>query len=120
MKKILIPIISILFVLTSCTDTNKKNVKYMATGAISAYNLQHMDSNSELTNLEFVPQSAQDIWSYSYIADEGDIVYLSGNYKDINSSLKLMILIDGKVYKQASNTADTIAFLTISGTIPYE
>mgnify|MGYP006883058655 CR=1 FL=1 len=119
MKTLFIISIVILLLTSSCVDTNQKNVKYVATGAISVYNLQHLNENNELVTLEVVPQSAQDQWSYQYIADEGDILYLSGNYKDINSSLKVMILIDGKVYKQASNKSDTLSFLTVSGTIPY-
>ncbi len=119
MKNILLISISVLLLFVACVDTNKKNVEYIATGAISAYNLQHLDEKNELVNLEFVPQSAQEQWSYQYIAEEGDVVYLSGNYKDINSALKVMILIDGKIYKQASNKSDTLAYITVSGTIPY-
>ncbi|NQU34563.1 MAG: hypothetical protein HQ521_15140 [Bacteroidetes bacterium] len=119
MKIIYIITIGLLIIVSSCNDTNKKNVKYMATNANSAYNLQYLDSNNELVKTEIIPQSAQDKWSYSYIVDEGDIVYISGNYKDINSSLKIMILIDGKIFKQASNTADTLSYLTVSGTVPY-
>lgn len=119
MKRLIIIIFALVTIIASCTDVNKKNVKYIATGAISAYNLQHLNENNELVDIETTPQSAQDQWSYSYIADEGEIVYISGYYKDINSSLKLMILVDGKVYKQASNTSDTISILTVSGTIPY-
>lgn len=118
MKKLL-PIFIISLLIYSCTDTNKKSVKYVSTSAISAYNLQYLNENGELINKEVLPESAQDVFSYSYLAEEGDIVYISGNYKDINSALKLMILIDGKVYKQAQNKYDTISFLTVSGTLPY-
>lgn len=119
MKKAVLSAIVFLAILTACNDTNKKNVKYIATGAVSAYNLQHLDENGELTSTECVPQSAQDQWTYNYIAEEGDIVYISGSYTDINSALKIMILIDGKVYKQASTKSDTISMITVSGTIPY-
>jgi hypothetical protein len=118
MRKLSIITIVLLVSLSSCSDINKKSVKYVATGAISAYSLQYLNDDNELVKTEIVPQSAQDQWTFDYLADEGDIVYLNGNYKDINSSLKLMILVDGKVYKQASNTFDTIGYLTISGTIP--
>lgn len=118
--KYLIPIASMFIILSiSCSKTNKKKVTYIATEAISAYNLQYLNDENELTEIEVIPQSAQDQWVYNYIEDEGEIVYVSGNYRDINSSLKIMILIDGKVYKQASNEADTLSYLTVSGTVPY-
>jgi len=66
------------------------------------------------------PQSAQDVWRYTYLANEGDIVYVSGNYKDLNSALKIVIKIDGKIYKQAANEGDTLAYLIVSGVIPYK
>ncbi len=119
MNKILVSIICFFFILSSCSDINKKKVKYVVTGAISAYNLQYLDETNELVKIEVESQSAQESWTHSYIAEKGDIVYISGNYKDINSSLKIMILIDGSIYKQASNTADTLSYLTVSGTIPY-
>ena len=120
MKNIIYIALGVIALITySCTDTNKKSVKYISTSAISAYNLQYLDENGELISKEVNPESAMDVFTYSYMADEGDIVYISGNYKDINSALKLMILVDGKVYKQAQNENDTISFLTISGTLPY-
>ena len=64
--------------------------------------------------------SMQDQWSYSFIADQGDIVFVSGNYKDINSGLNIRILVDGKVYKQGSSIGDTVKFVTVSGVVPYE
>ncbi len=120
MKAITGLILVAIFFLASCSDTNKKNVKYLATGSISAYNLYYLNENNELTKVEVVPQSTQDQWSYSLIADEGDIVYISGNYKDINSSLKIMILVDGKIYKQSTSKSDTLSNITVSGTIPYQ
>ncbi len=120
MNKYLIIISVLLTTLVSCTDLNKKSVEYVATGSISAYNLQYLDDKNELVDVKIVPQSAQDSWTYGYFADEGDILYISGNYKDINSSLKLMILVNGKVYKLASNSSDTTKYLTVSGTVPYD
>jgi len=120
MKHITLLIFGLIILSTSCSSTDKKKVTYIATDAISEYSLQYLNKNNELTKINITPQSAQDEWNYNYIADDGDIVYVSGNYRDINSSLKIMILIDGKVYKQASNEADTLGYLTVSGTVPYE
>ena len=120
MNKIVLIITGLVILLASCSETNEKKVTYISTGAISAYNLQYLNDNNELIKTEVVPQSAQDEWVYNYIEDYGEIVYISGHYSDINSSLKIMILIDGKVYKQASNEADTLGYLTVSGTVPYD
>lgn len=120
MNKIILIITGLVILLASCNKTDKKYVTYISTGAISAYNLQYLNENNELITTEVTPQSAQDEWVYKQIRDNGEIVYISGHYNDINSSLKVMILIDGKVYKQNSNEADTISYLTVSGTVPYE
>lgn len=119
MKKIL-SIIAIVLVISSCAKESTKSVSYVATGSISDVYLEYLSSTGEMSSILVSPQSAQDEWKYSFTADQGDIVYLSGYYKDVNSALKLMILVDGKVYKQASNEADTIYYLTVSGTISYD
>ena len=120
MKYITLLIFGLIILGTSCSSTDKKKVTYIATDAISEYSLQYLNENNNLTKIIVTPQSAQDEWNYNYIADDGDIVYISGNYADINSSLKIMILIDGKVYKQASNEADTLGYITVSGIVQYE
>ena len=120
MHKTILIFITLFIIFTSCSNTNSKKVTYVATGAISAYNLQYINDKNELITTEVSPQSAQDKWTYTYIDDEGELVYISGNYKDINSSLNMMILIDGKIYKQGSNEADTLFYLTVSGTVPYD
>ena len=108
-----------LLITTACSESNKSKVEYIATGSNSDYNLQYKSADGELLEVVISPQSSSDEWSYSFVTDAGEIVYISGNYNDINSSLKIMILIDGKVFKQASSKADTLAYLTVSGTIPY-
>jgi hypothetical protein len=119
-RYLIIIIVGLLVITLSCSKTNKKKVTYIATDAISEYNLQYINKDNILTKIIVSPQSAQDEWNYNFIADYGEIVYISGDYRDINSSLKIMILVDGKVYKQASNEADTLGYLTVSGTVPYD
>lgn len=120
MNRITITIFILIMFLASCSKTSTKKVTYISTGAVSEYKLQYLNDKNELVTTEVTPQSAQDQWVYNHLKDEGEIIYVSGNYKDINSSLKIMILIDGKVYKQASNEADTLFYLTVSGTVPYD
>ena len=105
---------------TACQKTQQVRVTYITTDAVSAYNLQYLDADAVLVKTSVSPESAQDQWKFEFMGNQGDIVYVSGNYKDINSALKLMILLDGKVYKQASNEGDTLKYLTVSGTIPYK
>jgi len=104
----------------SCTKNQQVKVTYETIGAISAYNLYYLDGNGTLKQTTVEPQSAQDKWSCNFTGEQGDIVYVSGNYKDPNSALKLLIKIDGKIYKQGSNEGDTIRFLTVSGVVPYK
>ena len=109
-----------IFVTFSCTKTAPVPVTYQATGAISGFNLNYTDANGDLIKIQVSPQSAQDVWKLSFTSEQGSIVYLSGKYNDPNSALKLMILVNGKVYKQAANEGDTIKYLTISGVVPYD
>ena len=115
-----IMIVILLVVASACNKPRPKEVVYQVTGAVSAYNLQYLDEQNVLINEEVTPQSKQDVWVYGFEAEEGDIVYINGKYNDINSGLKIQVLIDGKVYKQASSEGDTVNYLVVSGTVPYE
>lgn len=119
MKKYTITIIVILSIfLFSCTKNTQVNITYQSSGAISTYKLYYQDANGQVQQTTVTPQSTKDKWVYSFNGEQGDIVYFSGNYKDPNSSLTMMIKVDGKIYKQASNEGDTLRFLTVSGVVP--
>ena len=92
MKKYLTFLIIFTFLISACNKPNEKKVSYKATGAISAYNLQYLNDQNELIKLTVEPQSAQDVWKYEFMADQGGIVYVNGSYKDINSALKIVPL----------------------------
>ena len=104
----------------ACNKSHQKKVSYIATEASSAYNLQYLDDQNTLTETTVEPNSAVDTWKYDFMADEGDIVYISGNYKDINSALKIQVLVNGKVYKQGATQGDTLKYLVVSGVVPYD
>lgn len=106
--------------LTGCGKYTEKQVTYRASNAISDVSLSYLDNNGILQNVNFKPTGKQDIWSEQVMMDEGDIVYLSGIYMDIENSVRLDILIDGKLYKQNSSSGDTINYVIVSGTIPYK
>ena len=120
MKAIILNIILVLFIFTSCTKNNQVSVNYLATGAISEYILYYQDADGTLQNVNVMPESAQDVYNIKFKGEQGDIVYVSGRYSDPNSALKIMIKIDGKIYKQAANEGDTLKFLTVSGVVPYQ
>ena len=120
MKKYIIWFMFLTFLLTACNKTYQKKVTYIATNASSAYNWQYLDDQNKLIKTTIEPQSAVDIWKLEFMADEGEIVYVSGNYKDINSALKIQVLVDGKVYKQGATQGDTLKYLVVSGVVPYD
>lgn len=119
MRFAIIAVTTLALLLASCTKNKQVMVTYETTGAISVYNLQYLD-NGTMQQTTVQPQSAQDKWDFSFTGEEGDIVYVSGKYNDLNSALKIMIKVDGKVYKQASNEGDTLKFLTVSGIVPFD
>lgn len=108
----------VLFMLASCTKNSQVKVTYETTDAISDYTLNYLDKGN-MMETTVNPQSSQDKWTLSFTGEEGDIVYVSGKYSDPNSGLKIMIKVDGKIYKQASNEGDTLSYLTVSGVVPY-
>lgn len=94
-------------------------VKYTATDATSDFSIQYRDASGQLHSEQVQAESSLDKWEYSFMSGQGDIVYLSGKYEDPESALKLMISIDGKVYKQSSSVGDTLKYLIVSGSVPY-
>ncbi len=118
MKKIIIIFISIIL-FAACEKRTDKMVKYIATDATADYSLTYRNAAGELISENITAESKEDQWTHSFAAEEGQIVYLSGIYQDITSSLKLMVMIDGKIYKQAASIGDTVSYLVVSCTVPY-
>lgn len=120
MKKNILLLILIALLFAACNKSYQKKVTYLSTGSISAYNLQYLNDQNVLVQTTIESQSAQDVWTYEFMADEGDIIYINGSYKDINSALKIQLLVDGKVYKQGATQGDTLKYLVVSGVVPYD
>jgi len=119
MKKILL-ITAILFLaLTGCEKESEQAVTYRITNSDSGFEVNYLDGNGVLQHEQVATQSAQDIWTYSFDAFEGDIVFVSAIYKDINSAIKVQVLLNGKVYKEGSSTSDTTKYVVVSGTVPF-
>lgn len=119
MKKSILVIAALALLFVSCEKRENKKVKYMATEATSAFTIQYRDAGGDIQNETVAAESFQDKWQKSFILEQGEIVYLSGKYNDPTSSLKLLIYVDGKIYKQGSSVGDTVKFLTVSGVVPY-
>jgi hypothetical protein len=119
MKNRIIIIIISLMAFSACEKREDKLINYVATDATSEFTIQYRDASGILMDETIQAESAQDTWNHAFIAPQGGIVYLSGKYTDINSSLKLIIYVDGKIYKQGSSIGDTLKYLTVSGVIPY-
>ena len=119
MKGILFLITITTIIISSCEKREDKMIRYTATDATSEFSIQYRDESGELVNEQVPAESALDKWEYRFMSEQGEIVYLSGKYEDPESALKLIIYIDGKVYKQGSSVGDTVKYLTVSGTVPY-
>ena len=118
--KRLIPIFVIVVLLfTACSKQQQVTVEYEASTAVSAYQLSYQNEFGTLVDTLISSQSSEDVWHHSMKLTKGDIVYLSGKYDDVNSSLKLSIKVDGKIYKEQYSVGDTIKYIIVSGTIPY-
>ena len=120
MNKIFIVLLSILLMLTiGCEKESKQKVTYRITNSVSGFEVNFLDDENVLRNEKIFTQSEEDIWLYSFYALKGDIVFVSAIYKDINSALKVQVLLNGKVFKEGSSISDTTNYVTVSGTIPF-
>ncbi len=119
MKKLAPYLILFVLLFQACAKQQEVSVTYEASQAISAFSVSYQNEHGLLVDTIINPQSKEDVWRYMMFLSKGDIVYLSGKYDDVNSGLKLSIVIDGKVFKEQYSLGDTVNYLTVSGTIPY-
>lgn len=118
--KRLIYLFLVLLLIYSCEDNREKvMVKYQISNAYSPVETKYKNADGNIIGEIIIFESAEDNWQYSFEKERGEIVYLSARYNDSTSSVKLMIIIDGKVYKQGSSVNEPEKYITISGTIPY-
>ncbi len=116
-------IIYILFtavVLLSCNKESKEvDVTYRVSKAYSATAISYTNENGIMNTDTVYFDSGEDLWSYSYSGEKGDIVYVSAIYQDSTSSVTVDILLDGKIYKSGSSNNEPGKYVIVSGTIPY-
>jgi hypothetical protein len=121
MKKISFLIIAALVILVSaCEKSNSRKVSYFVTNSQAGFNVSYLDENGAIQSEYITTQSANDKKVLTtYMADAGDIVYISVKDTATTSYVKVKIFIDDKIYKEASRTNDKTMPVTVSGTIPY-
>jgi len=119
MKKLLIILLALS--LFSCeVNQDIKKITYRISENEAGFLVTYLNENGVLIKENIVNSSSEDVWSYCFDAVEGDIIYVSANYKDISDGMRIEILVDGKVYKQSESLFDTLNYITVSGTVPYE
>ena len=119
MKKYFLLILVILLISACEKFDEEKQVSYLISDCESGFNVTYSDENGTLIKKDVITSSAEDKWTYSFESKKGEIIYISAIYKDINSEINVQILVDDKLFKQASSKYDTLNFVTVSGTIPY-
>jgi hypothetical protein len=102
----------------SCEKENEHQIIYRITDSVSGFDVRYLNESGLKVTEKITTQSAQDIWEYSFLSADGGIVFVSANYKDPESAVKVQIMVDGKLYKQAASKNDTIMYVTVSGVIP--
>ncbi len=121
MKKVLLAITVLFMFLASCeVNDEERRVTYQISNNDSGFSVTYKNENGKLVKENVQVISSEDVWQYQFTDLEGDIIYISAIYKDIESGITVEILLDGKVYKRESSLYDTIHFVTVSGTIPYK
>ena len=118
MKKL--TLLFIILLMFSCDKADEVIVKYSVSDNNSGFRVNYLNEAGQLITEEVEVSSAQDIWSYSYSADRGQIIFISAIYNDINDEIKVALLIDGKTFKQGYSKQDTVKYVTVSGTVPYK
>ena len=94
-------------------------VRYEVSKAFADTEVSYMNADGTLVKEWIAFESGEDVWNYSMSGAQGQIVYLSAMYQDSASSVRLRILIDGKIYKEGSSDNEPDKYLTVSGTVPY-
>ncbi|MCB2220271.1 MAG: hypothetical protein KQI35_07755 [Bacteroidetes bacterium] len=119
MKKIIyLSFVLLLFVACDKEDETIL-VKYRVSDAFASTTVTYRNADNELISETVDFESAEDLWQFGMEKKRGDIVYLSAVYQDSTSSVRLEILVDGKIYKSGSSVQEPFKYLTISGTVPY-
>lgn len=122
MRKIAVILIIIPLVMISCNKAAKqKKVLYMVTNSQAGFKASYRQADGSLFSEYRATGSGNDkVTLTSYLANQGDIVYISVLDTAKSSFVTVFVYIDGKVYKQASRTDNATMPVTVSGIIPFD
>jgi hypothetical protein len=95
-------------------------VSYRVSQAYAPVDISYRDHNGDLNMRTIQFESTQDTWQETLSMQPGEIVYLSAFYSDSLTSVKIQIITDGKIYKEATSTREPDKYLIVSGVIPYQ
>jgi len=59
-------------------------------------------------------------WVFNFMAEPGNIVYISMIDTTLESYSKVQVLVNGKIYKEKSRTSDRFMPVVVSGVIPFD
>ncbi|MFH1319404.1 MAG: hypothetical protein ABII90_01965 [Bacteroidota bacterium] len=122
--------VTIFLIAVFCASCEKDNydqeVKYYVKGLTENYEVSYINENGETITEQVAPISVNDSWSYTFMGEPGDIVYLYTQYYDVavnEKNFTVRILIEDKIFKDAygydKEEGDTVFYILRSGTIPY-
>ena len=108
--------------MVSCEkDVEQKKVMYLVTDSVQGFSVSFTGPDGAKQPAQNVAMaSEEDEWTYTFMTDPGSVVYLSVTDTLPDSFVKVMIFIDGKVYKQASRDDIPEKPVTVSGTVPFD
>lgn len=119
MKKIIILAIISVFLYSCEKEKDMKRVKYLVTDSVSGFTVTYTNEDGEKqAPMSVAVGSEEDEWTMSFMAEQGQVVYLSVEDTVTNSFTRLQIYVDGKVYKQGVKD-DKSPNVVVSGVVPF-
>jgi hypothetical protein len=118
-KRIVYHVLILVFVSGCVKEPDPVSVSYRIGEAYAPVEIAYRDHNGNLQTRTVSFESIQDTWQETLSMNPGEIVYLSAFYSDSLSSVKVQIMTDGKVYKEAYSVREPDKYLIVSGVIPY-
>lgn len=119
MKRIFYAALVLLMMISCETESDILQISYRVSNATADTEVSYRNNDAQIVTEMVSFQSKEDVWTYDMELRKGEIVYLSSIYEDSTSSVKLQILMDGKVFKEGSSNNEPGKYVVVSGTIPF-
>ncbi len=124
MKKILIVVLvlSTLISFFSCEKrTDEVKVTYRIIDFQDGFTVYYKTNSDTLVKKNITgTYTSSTPWMYSFMAQPGDIVYVSMTDTVVNSYSRVQILFNGKIFKEKSRTYERFMPVVNSGVIPFD